>query len=99
MMKRKTIGILLSLALLPVALVVSLDSPSHAARRYLEENGWDSRDVVVLSGHYSVSWLWRSESSLRFRSTANPERGEMYVEVKKTSPFSDWHLSRFNDGL
>ncbi len=102
-MKLRALYIILPAAALSVALslalVASLGSPGDAPRRYLEENGWDPNDVVVLSGHYSVSWLWYSESSLRFTSRANPGRGVMLVEVKKSSPFSSWRLSRFDEGL
>lgn len=74
-------------------------SAGQAVYEYLEDNGWEREDLVISSGSYSVSWLWNWESNLRFTSKSQPEKGEMFVELRKSSPIAGWELTRFEQNV
>ena len=97
-MKIRTLAVSVALGLL---LLASASSVAHSGEAgdvvydYLEENGFERDDVRVVSAGFSVNWCWNWNSYLRFTSKSQPEQGEMFVELRKPSPLSGWHLARF----
>lgn len=98
-MNRKLQGILLLLvALLAVYSLVNRQSAADGAMEYLIQAGWQEEEIEILEGGYSGG-VFAAESYLQFCSSKRPEKGNVYVMVRRSLPFSSWSVVEYEENL